>query len=130
MPAANRDLASKLVLVVDDEDTVRLVTARALEHMGFSVITATDGVSGVRLFEEHANEVCCILLDLTMPRLGGEETFERIIAIRRQARVVLMTGHSEADAREQFDGRGLAGFVQKPFDLATLQSAVRSAIGM
>ncbi|MCK9519207.1 MAG: response regulator [Dehalococcoidia bacterium] len=128
MAMADRALPAKTVLVVDDEDTVRLVTARALEHMGFSVLTATDGLTGVQLFERHADDVACILLDMTMPHLSGEEAFARIVQIRSEARVVLMTGHSEADAREAFQGRGLAGFVQKPFDLQTLQSAVFAAI--
>lgn len=128
MALANSAGAGKTVLVVDDEDTVRLVTARALEHMGFSVLTATDGLAGVQLFEQHADDVCCILLDMTMPQLSGEEAFARIVQIRAEARVVLMTGHSEADARELFAGRGLAGFVQKPFDLETLRLAVCAAI--
>lgn len=116
------------MLVVDDEEAIRLVTARALEHMGFNVLTAADGVSAVQLFEQHADEVSCVLLDMTMPHANGDEAFQRIREIRSEARVVLMTGHNEAAAREQIECEGLAGFVQKPFDLETLQSAILHAI--
>ncbi len=118
----------KVVLVVDDEETIRLVTARALEHMGFNVLTASDGATAVRLFEQHADEVSCVLLDMTMPHANGDEAFQRIREIRSGARVVLMTGHSEEAALEQIQADELAGFVQKPFDFETLQTAVREAI--
>ncbi|MGE5595779.1 MAG: response regulator [Hyphomicrobiales bacterium] len=117
------------VLVVDDEETVRLVTARALEHMGFDVMTAGDGQAGVNLFAKHAEQVRCVLLDMTMPQMNGEQAFEAIHALKPGARVVLMSGYNEQEAAEQFAGRDLAGFIQKPFDLATLRDGVRRALG-
>lgn len=120
---------SGLLLVVDDEDTVRLMTARALEYFGFRVLTAADGRKGVDLFAAHRDEVRAVLLDMTMPQLNGEAALAEIRALRADARVLLMTGYSEADASERFDGRGLSGFVQKPFDLETLGATVRRVLG-
>jgi PAS domain S-box-containing protein len=68
--------AAGTVLVVDDEPSVRHVTRRALERMGYSVLVAADGQAGIDLFQEHAGELACVLLDLTMPRMSGEEAHE------------------------------------------------------
>jgi signal transduction histidine kinase/CheY-like chemotaxis protein len=119
---------SGLVLVVDDEPTVRSVTARALKAFGFEVIEAADGVEGVQQFRERADEVVAVLLDMTMPRMNGEEAFVAIKDIDPSARVILMSGFTEQDATERYSGRGLAGFVQKPYELATLREMMRETL--
>ena len=52
---------------------------------------------------------------MTMPRIGGKEAFRRMMQIDPEVRVVLMSGYSEHDATSSFAGKGLAGFIQKPF---------------
>lgn len=116
------------MLVVDDDATVRKVTARALEASGFSVLLAADGAEGIEVFRAHEREIVLILLDLTMPGLDGEATFLQIRAARPDARVILMTGYSEEVELQRFAGRGLAGFVQKPYRINELRDAVFRAI--
>ncbi len=116
------------VLIVDDEDTVRTVTARALKKFGFEVLQAADGQAGVDLYEKHADELECVLLDMTMPRLNGAEAFHKIRDIRPDARVILMTGYAEEEVASRFAGQGLSGFVQKPYDLAALRETMRTVI--
>ena len=116
------------ILVVDDEASVRAVTARILEAFGFSVIVASDGAEGVETFRQHADRLVAVVLDMTMPRLNGEETFREIRRIRPDARVLLMSGYSEQDATDRFSGKGLAGFLQKPFTPAKLISKLRAII--
>jgi CheY-like chemotaxis protein len=116
------------VLVVDDEPTVRNVTARALKSFGFDVLEAADGIEGVEMFRQHP-EIACVLLDMTMPRMNGEAAFGEMRKERPDARVILMSGYAEQDATDRFGGSGLSGFIQKPYDLATLRSVVRNAIG-
>ncbi|OAI39148.1 hypothetical protein AYO38_08115 [bacterium SCGC AG-212-C10] len=118
---------SGTVLVVDDEETVRNVTARALELSGYQVLKAVDGFDAQRVFQEYRDEISCVLLDLTMPNCGGEEAFDAIRRIRPDARVILMSGYAEQEATEHFLARGLAGFIQKPYELGSLQRAVREA---
>ncbi|MCC7366239.1 MAG: response regulator [Dehalococcoidia bacterium] len=120
---------SGLILVVDDEEVIRLVTARALEYAGFEVTTAADGREALALFTEHASRVRLVLLDMTMPVMGGDQVFDAIAAVRPDARVVLMSGYGREEATELFGVRPLAGFIQKPFDLPALTSAVRAALG-
>jgi PAS domain S-box-containing protein len=128
VPSAPAWTSKGSVLVVDDEETVRTVTGRAIKLFGFTPILASDGQEGVDLFREHQDEVVCVLLDMTMPRLNGEDAFVLIRQIRPDARVILTSGYAEHDATARFVDKGLAGFIQKPYELSTLRGALRAAI--
>ena len=131
------------VLVVEDEAGVRGLVRAVLERAGYRVLEAGDGREGVEAFGRHGPEVAAVLLDLTMPRLGGMEALAEIRRLRPDARVLLMSGYSEQEMRRRLAGLGgapdatsagfawggeVAGFVQKPFDAADLLAAVRRAI--
>ncbi len=117
------------VLVVDDEEIVRNLAKKMVEIAGFSVLTANDGEEAVRLYREHQNEIACVLLDLTMPKMNGEETFRAIRQISPGVRVILSSGYSEETATGRFSGLGLAGFIQKPYQLDTMITTLREAVG-
>lgn len=114
------------VLVVDDEETVRVVAKRMLKGAGFAVLTACDGEEAVALYRQHQQEIVCVLLDLTMPKQNGEESFRALRQIRPDVRVVLSSGYNAEFATARF--AGLAGFLQKPYQLNTMVAAVRDAI--
>jgi CheY-like chemotaxis protein len=103
------------VLVVDDEQSVRRVAGRMLMAMGFQVVMAGDGAEAINAYRAYADHICAVLLDLTMPRMDGEETFREIRRLRPDACVILMSGFSEQEAVARFVGKGLAGCLQKPF---------------
>jgi len=77
------------------------------------------------MFHEARESIVLVLLDLTMPRVDGEETFRRLRAADPMVRVVMMSGYNAQNVTTQFVGKGLAGFVQKPFDTAQLLEQVR-----
>ena len=103
------------VLLVDDEETVRTVGRQFLERAGFSVLTAADGPEALELFREHADDIVCVVLDLTMPHMGGEEAFRKLRDIRADVRVIMSSGYNEQEVTQRFAGAGLAGFIQKPY---------------
>ena len=103
------------VLVVDDEPSVRAVTTALLTRRGFSVTTAQDGNAAVALFREAPERYTLVLLDMTMPGMDGAETFRTLREIRDDVHVLLMSGYNEQEVTRLFVGRGLAGFLQKPF---------------
>jgi CheY-like chemotaxis protein len=117
------------VLVVDDDESVRTVAARLLERMGFTVVLAADGREGVARFAEDPARFGLVLLDLTMPHLDGEETFRQLRHLRPGVRVILTSGFSHQEVITRFAGKGLAGFVQKPFEAETLMAEVRKVLG-
>jgi PAS domain S-box-containing protein len=119
---------SGTVLVVDDEEIIRNVARSMLEQLGFSVVTADDGQAAVRLYQRRQDEIVCVLLDLTMPKMGGNETFHALRRIRSDVRVILSSGFGEEGATEQFGGMDLAGFIQKPYQLDTMIARFREAL--
>jgi signal transduction histidine kinase/ActR/RegA family two-component response regulator len=114
-------LGSGTVLVADDEETVCAVVKKMLELMGFSVLTAPDGREALKVFREHADEIVCVLLDLTMPHMDGEEAFRTMRRLHPGITVILCSGYNEQDATQRFAGKGLAGFIQKPYNMAALR---------
>jgi two-component system, cell cycle sensor histidine kinase and response regulator CckA len=116
------------VLVVDDEDVVRGVAARILGSYGFDVILANDGREGVARFSERRGEIVAILMDLTMPQMDGVEAFREIRSLDQQVPVLLMSGYNEQDAVMRFAGKGLAGFLQKPFTVEMLRERLMSVL--
>ncbi len=118
------------VLVVDDEPAVRLVAARILKQSGFQVVTAGDGVEGVEQYRRHQGEVVAVLLDMTMPRMGGAETFRALREIEPALKVILTSGHDEQQMIERFTGQGLAGFIQKPYTPRGLRAKMREVVGV
>jgi len=117
-----------LVLVVDDEESVREVINSVLEAAGFDTLVAADGNSAVQLFRDNGAAIGLVLLDLSMPGLSGERTFEELRRLDSTVRVLLSSGYSEAEATRRFVGRGLAGFIQKPYRPEQLVDAVRRAL--
>jgi PAS domain S-box-containing protein len=120
---------SGIVLVVDDEEAVRGLARRMLELMGFTVLTARDGREAVEVFRRESDRIRLVLLDMTMPHLDGAETFREMRRIRSDVKAILTSGYNEQSAISQFAGKGLAGFIQKPYRYEELLAVIRSALG-
>ena len=103
------------VLVVDDEEQVRAVLQLFLRHMGFTVLEAEDGEEAVRAYRQSPDQIRLVLLDLTMPRMGGLEATRQILEEFPMARIVLMSGYVQ-DPLPGFAGADrIGGFLKKPF---------------
>jgi PAS domain S-box-containing protein len=114
-----------LVLVIDDEEPVRQAAADILALEGLPVVTAPDGDAGLRLYRERADEVRLVVLDLSMPGRSGEETWRELRRINPDVRVILSSGYSQFEAAHRFVDQGLAGFLQKPYDMEQFIEAIR-----
>ena len=121
-------LASATVLVVDDEEAVRAVATAFVRRLGFQAISATDGEEALLLFEKHADEIACVLLDLTMPRMDGLSAFRQMRRLRPDVKVILCSGYDEHEATRRFTSEGLAGFIQKPYILRDLSSMIAQVL--
>jgi FixJ family two-component response regulator len=123
-----KPMGSGLVLVIDDEEVVRDAVLAMLESQGFQARVASSGAEGVAIYRAYCDRVRLVLLDLSMPGLGGLETFELLRDIDPKVRVVLCSGYNEAEATRTFVGKGLAGFLHKPYDAATVGATVRRGL--
>jgi CheY-like chemotaxis protein len=114
-----------LVLAIDDEEPVREAVSDILEMEGLAVITAANGRAGIALFEERSDEIDLVLLDLSMPGLSGQETFQRLREIDPSIMVVISSGYDRQDVRHQFEEHEVTGFVQKPYTARELGETVK-----
>ncbi len=119
---------SGLVLIIDDEESVQNVAAKILIRSGYDVLTAGDGFEGLQIIQTRKDEIDLVLLDLNMPSLTGEETYQRIQSISPGQKVLIMSGYSEQEALTLFDDIGYLGFLQKPFLPEVLTKEVMQAL--
>ena len=117
------------VLLADDEESIRSMGRRLLERAGFEVLTASDGREAVELYLQHRDAVRLVVLDLTMPHLDGEACFRELRRADPRVKVIMTSGYNEQDVVDRFVGKGLAGFVQKPYRAADLLPKVREVLG-
>ncbi len=117
-----------LVLVIDDEAEVRATARAMIEALGYEVVEAEDGKSGLATFEKVRSRVKVVLLDMTMPVMSGEEVYRALRQKAAKVPVVLSTGYSPVDARRRGMMEGLAGFLQKPYTVRQLGDILARAI--
>jgi CheY-like chemotaxis protein len=123
-------MATKQVLITDDEERIREVVQTCLEILsGWQVITAESGIEGIRKAEAESPDV--ILLDVSMPDLDGAETFQRLQdnPATRAIPVILLTAKVQPDDQAQFAALAIAGVITKPFDPVKLAEQISAILG-
>ena len=117
-----------LVLVVDDEPTIRDIARTMLEErLGYKVITAGDGFEAVEIFRSRKDEFCLVLLDLSMPGMNGWETLSALRALRPDIPVVLASGYDEAQVMQGDHPDRPQAFLHKPYLTEDLREALAAA---
>jgi two-component system CheB/CheR fusion protein len=116
------------VLVVDDEELIRNYCRSALVPYGYQVLLARDGPESIRLFQENADQIGLVLLDVAMPGLDGSQTLERIREIRPDVPVVVCSGFGDVEVEARFIGKQIAGFFPKPYTVKQLARKVKECI--
>lgn len=117
------------VLVIDDEELVRYTVSVMLRRAGYRVLEANSGSEGIRLFEQERERIFCVFLDLSMPYMPGNLVYARLKSMQPDVVAFLMSGYSPEQALAEFKGEPIAGFIQKPFQLAEIMQAIDSAQG-
>ncbi|MBF0407710.1 MAG: transporter substrate-binding domain-containing protein [Candidatus Riflebacteria bacterium] len=113
------------ILVVDDEEAVAFVCQNYLKKMGIVSEIARDGLEALEMFSSSPDEYKCIILDLTMPKMDGTIVFSKVRQIKPDLKVILSSGYNQQEATQRFTGKGLAGFIQKPFQLEALRDILQ-----
>ena len=116
------------VLLVDDEEQIRTMARNMLERKGYTVYTAADGHEALQEFEARRDEIDCIVLDLSMQGMNGEETVRQFRERSYDVPIIVSSGYSDSEISKRFDGAGLAGFIQKPYRADKLLAATYKAI--
>jgi two-component system cell cycle sensor histidine kinase/response regulator CckA len=129
LPKVERWTGTGLVLLVDDEEAIRSVAKRMLERIGFQVVAASDGREAVELFGKHAEQLACVVMDLTMPHMDGDVASREMRRIDQSVPVILSSGYNQQELSERFAGKGMAGFIQKPYQLVQITEVIRTVLG-
>ena len=118
-----------VILLVDDEEVVRRTAKSALQRYGYSVVVAEDGQGAVDLFRNMHDRLSAVVLDMTMPVMSGEDAFEHLRQIDPKVPVILSSGFNEVETIRRFAGKGLAGFIQKPYTAQSLLAKMKDVFG-
>lgn len=125
-PLPSVEVDGSTVLIVEDDDAVRLVLRKLLERAGFRVREAVNAAEGASQF--HAHDADLVILDIGLPDMRGDELAVSLLEQDPTARILLLSGYTEADIGERVRDLGVA-LLSKPFSLQELLSTVASAIG-
>lgn len=123
-----QDTSKQRIMVVDDEKMLLILTGELLREAGYEVVTAQSGFECLDLFRISPRKFDLVLLDLNMPLMDGEETFQRLRALRPDVRVMLCTGCVQQDRLNHMLESGLCGFIQKPLGPQEYVSSVRTVL--
>jgi two-component system cell cycle sensor histidine kinase/response regulator CckA len=116
------------ILVVDDEESVRMVMQRCLEHLGYSVCVARDGIEALESYREKPDEYQLVILDMIMPQMAGDEVFRKLKELDASVGVLIASGYSSDGKTRAVLEQGGLGYIQKPFAVEDLARAVRKCL--
>ncbi len=127
-PSKSKPSTQLLIMLVDDEDVVRRSAGRVVRQSGHRVIFARGGEEALKVYSETQPRPDLVLMDLNMPGMTGDEAFRRLRRMDPAAPVVFVSGYWDNDLEHDLRGEGALGFVQKPYEAATLRDAIVQAM--
>ena len=125
---AELPIGNETILLVDDEEQLREMTGRILEDRGFSVCQAENGEQGLELYRDAPGEIDLVVLDLSMPGMGGQKCLEKLLELDPEAKVVISSGYAANGAVARTLETGAAAFVSKPYNKSKLLHTVRQVL--
>jgi len=128
-PPANRDLTGiGTILLVEDEDPVRIFGARALRNKGYKVIEAKSGESALEAIQNAAEQIDLLITDVVMPHMDGPALVRQVRECHPEMKVIFISGYTEDAFRQRLDSDSEIHFLPKPFSLKQLAGKVKEVI--
>jgi len=117
-------VGTETVLLVDDEEIVLGVGKQMLERLGYSVLTAKNGVEAVDIYRDNQKSVSLIILDMIMPGLEAGDIYDKLQALNPDVKVLLSSGYGLDQKTKGMLEQGISGFIQKPFNMKKLEDKI------
>jgi PAS domain S-box-containing protein len=117
-------VGSGTILLIDDEDLVRITGSAILTRLGYTILTAENGRHGLTVYKDHCKEIRLVIIDMIMPVLGGRETFREVHGIDPSLPIIISSGFSGDADIEALRKQGVAGYIHKPFHRLELAEMV------
>jgi len=127
--AHSQPTLSRTVLLVDDEKMVLEVGKAILQRLGHEVVTAESGEEALDQFSAHQDAIGCVVLDLTMPGMDGNETFKQLRSLVPGLPIIIASGLSADQVASQFNADPVTAFIQKPYQVADLSATIQGILG-
>ncbi|MGO9566222.1 MAG: PAS domain S-box protein [Desulfomonilaceae bacterium] len=124
MPA----FGTETLLLVDDEDVLRVLGERILTKRGYTVLIAANGEEALALYKEKKEQISLVILDLIMPTMGGKDCLQNLLKIDPAVKVLIVSGHAADKTMRECVSLGAKGFVSKPFRMKDLLRQVRKTL--
>jgi DNA-binding NtrC family response regulator len=118
------------ILVVEDEDALRMPVCKVLRKKGFLVVEACNGCTAAEVFRAKAAEIGAVLLDMTLPGISGRDLFEEFRRIRPDIKVILTSAYSPEMVTEAVGGPGAWEFIRKPYSLGDLLLRLQKTLAL
>jgi PAS domain S-box-containing protein len=122
------DKQSGTILLVDDEKIIRDMLVEFLEECGYTLLTAANGVEGLRLYEERAKDIDLVITDLGMPEIGGEELYHELRKLDRRVKVIVSSGYLDGSTKTDLLHIGVKDVLTKPYKFEDIRRVVRETI--
>ena len=130
-PVMAKDLTGQdTIMLVEDDDPVRIFGARALRNKGYKVIEAKSGEAALDLIRNAEQQIDLLITDVVMPRMDGPGLVRKVRQIHPQMKVIFISGYTEDAFRQRLDSDSGIDFLPKPFSLKQLATKVRDVIGV
>jgi PAS domain S-box-containing protein len=119
---------TETLLVVEDEEMLMMSLQMVLIEKGYKVLTAGDGVTALKIYQERRNDIALVLTDLGLPNMSGLEMCQRIKKINPNEHLILATGFLDPDSKLEFLKSGIEHFLYKPYDLTKVLKEIREVL--
>lgn len=129
-PAVPLHGSGELIFVVDDEEDIRHFICDVLQGHGYRVLLAANGEQAVDIYKKRGRDIDLVILDMAMPGMGGEEAFLKMKKANPAVKALLSTGYSQEGQASGIIGKGVKGFIQKPYEFIQLLAKVRQILEM
>jgi DNA-binding response OmpR family regulator len=119
---------SKTILLVEDDPDLRTLMSEILQEYGYIVMSACDGEEGLRLFQQHMQDIALVVADVVTPKMKGNELHRRIRALKAETRFLFVSGYQADEISHNFVLDSGLSFLPKPFDLDELAAKVQKVL--
>ena len=132
MPEARQTIYSGKgsILLIDDEEGVIEVCSEMLENLGYKVKAVTDGIQAIEVLKSGDSNIDLVILDMVMPIINGQQTFEKIRKIDPDIKILVCSGYTKEDKIQKMIEQGCNEYILKPFDVAVLSEKLKKVLNV
>lgn len=117
-----------MILLIDDEQIVRMITAELLDYLGYEVHLCSDGMEALDFYQENQDEIELVILDMVMPEMRGTVVFQKLKEMNPSVRVLFLSGFSHDHEVDEIMSLGALDYLKKPVSLEELGKKIKAAL--